>query len=118
MFSTQENAAFTVVNRFGESFDVTTLLSPPARSRSPPFRGGVGVGLCCHLPPCCHHRHVSETQWFREVGGRVAANFMKKKFFSRKTSRYPNMMDCRALKKNMMPQKKGLAITASPILLN
>jgi len=63
-FSTQENIVFYVRKRcfhsgerFGESLAVTTA--------------------CCHLPPCCHHWHVFETQWFRKVGGRVAANFAK-----------------------------------------
>ena len=56
------------------------------RSHSPPYRGGVGggaggAGPCCHLPPCCHHRYISETQWLRKAGGRVAANFVKKIFF-------------------------------------
>ena len=42
-----------------------SLLSPPVRSRSPPYRGGVGggagglgvglLGLCCHSPTICHH---------------------------------------------------------------
>ena len=46
--------------------------------------GGAGwagwAGPCCHLPPCCHHRYMSEPQRFRKAGGRVAANSVKKFF--------------------------------------
>ena len=46
MFSTQESAAFTVVNRFGESFDVTTDCCPPLRAAAPlPFGEGLGWGF-------------------------------------------------------------------------
>ena len=91
-FSPQENAVFTVVNAFGESFDVTTksfdvttdsCCHPLSAAAPLPFGEGLGVGLvelCCHLPPCCHHRYISEPQWFRRAGGRVAANSVKKFF--------------------------------------
>ena len=101
-FSPQENAVFTVVNAFGESFDVATKsfdvttksfdvatdsCCHPLRAAAPlPFGEGLGVGLlglCCHLPPCCHHRDMLETQRLLRVGGRVAAISVKKFFFMR-----------------------------------
>ena len=91
MFSPQENAVFTVVNSFGESFDTTTLPAVTSLRAATPLPTGEGlgvglvglaglVGLCCHLPPCCHHRYISEAQRVRKVGGRVAAKTGKNFF--------------------------------------
>ena len=90
-FSTLENSVFSARKRCfhcGEQFwchlmSLRTVPPPPARSRSPPYRGGVGGGAglvwpCCHLPPCCHHRYMPEPQRFRKAGGRVAAKTEKK----------------------------------------
>ena len=50
VFSALENAVFTVVNAFGESFDVTTLpAATPYAQPLPSLWGGVGGGAC-HLP--------------------------------------------------------------------
>ena len=106
-FSTQENAVFTVVNRFGVNHLMSLRSLLPLHALLPhslcaaaplPFGEGLGVGLrlCCHSPTICHHRYMSETQWFRKIGGRVAANFVKKFFSSCKADCGENVLSLRA----------------------
>ena len=79
-FSCGENTVFQRRKRRLPAWQRTHLPSPLRAAAPLPFGEGLGVGLCCHLPPCCHHRYMSEPQRFRKAGGRVAAKTGKNFF--------------------------------------